>query len=88
LRPTPEAAGDMALLRLELSADELTKPHAWEISIPLSPAGQAAADLATALPVGEVAIVVTRHSRLIDAAEIAVVVLLLAWVVRRRIRVG
>jgi hypothetical protein len=80
--------GDTAALPLEFSADEMSCRQTLSLTVPLTPPGEAAANEALSLPVGQVEVVVTKMGRVAYASQVAVALLLLAWLVGRRRKVG
>jgi hypothetical protein len=88
LKRTAPTADDTVMLRLGLTATNLTGPETVEVRVPLTPRGETLVNDALTVPVGEVQVVVTHTGRFAYWGQGAAVVVLLVWLLWRKRRLN
>lgn len=85
LRRRGAPAGDTASVTVTFSADELSSGQAMTLVLPLTPAGEAKANAALTVPVGELEVVISPRGRMVCILQVlAVAALLIWWLARQR----
>jgi len=88
LRRRGPMSGDTLTVPVEFAADEMSRRQTLDLTVPLTPQGEATGNEALSVPVGQVDVVVTKMGRVTYALQIGAVLLLLAWLVGRRRKLG